>query len=74
MNTMARHKQCQKRGGSRGADLTVPKGVTPQTLLIPNTTKLLHREGGWVTKLLYLFAFVQGRRIMTRSEIAELYS
>ena len=52
MNKMARHKQCQKLGGSRNADLTAPQGVTPQTLLIPNTTKLLHREGGWVTKLL----------------------
>ena len=41
-----------KLGGSRNADLTAPQGVTPQTLLIPNTTKLLHREGGWVTKLL----------------------
>ena len=52
MNKMARDKQCQKLGGSRNADLTAPQGVTPQTLLIHNTTKLLQREGGWVTKLL----------------------
>ena len=62
---MARHKQCQKLGESRNADLTAPQGVAPQTLLIHNTTKLLQREGGWVTKLLELFAFVQARRIMT---------
>ena len=36
------------------------------------TTKLLQSEGGLVTKLLQLFAFVQARRIMTRCEIAEL--
>ena len=52
MNKMARDKQCQKLGGSRNADLTAPHGVTPQTLLIHNTTKLLQREGGRVTKLL----------------------
>ena len=52
MNKMARHKQCQKLGENRNADTTVAQGVTPQTLLIHNTTKLLQREGGWVTKLL----------------------
>ena len=49
---MARHKQCQKLGENRNADLTAAQGVTPQTFLIHNTTKLLHSEGGWVTKLL----------------------
>ena len=52
MNKMARHKQCQKLRGSRSADFTAPQGVTPQTLLIYNTTKLLQREGGWVTKFI----------------------
>ena len=51
MNEMARHKQRQKLGGSHNPDLTTPQGVTPQTLLIHDTKKLLQRKGGWVTKL-----------------------
>ena len=71
MNKMARHKQCQKLVGSRNADSTAPQGVTPQTLLIQNTTKLLQREGRAGNKIT-VTAFVQARRIMTRCEIAEL--
>ena len=40
-------------------DLTAPEEVTPQTLLIHNTTKLLQKEGGRVKKILQLFAYVQ---------------
>ena len=34
INKIARHKQCQKLGGSRNADLTATQGVTPKTLYI----------------------------------------
>ena len=69
---MTRHKQCQKLRGSRNTNLTAPQGVIPETLLINNMTKLLQREGGRVTKLLWLFAFVQASGITTGYEIAEL--
>jgi len=46
---MARHKQCQKLGGSRYADLTKPQGVTQfiERKQIPTVATRLQRGGGW---------------------------